>query len=284
MRMFRTATILLALSGAGMLAQDVDISLIEVASVKPVARPAVIGPTQFLPGGRFVAPTATVAELIGVAYQVQDYQVIAADDWIRSELFSVNARLRMDTPANPSAADDSYERIALLVRAVLAERFKLRLRNESRTLPTYSLVAARRDKALGPRLTPSQANCREDGELLKTPQIRCGLHVFTNRLLGVSVPISTLANVLSGRVNRPVLDETGLEGLFDYELTWAADDVLPANAPRANGQGQSSPEPLGPTGPSLFTALQEQLALRLDAARAPVDVLVVAHVARPSPD
>lgn len=280
----------------GMIGQTVDSPTFEVVSVKPYpAQPAVVSPMTVLPGGRLSAPTTTVAQLIGFAYRVQDYQLGTDVPWVRSRWFAVTATARDDASSGVVTAE-TYERVSLMVRGLLADRFKLRVHSEVRSVPTYALTLARSDAVLGPKMSASTEECERVGTAGRGADTtastspptrrRCGLQVFARRLVGVSVPARRLANILSDRLGRPVIDETGLQGAFDYELTWTPDEALDRDAAGSlgqNGQG-SATQAIPSSGPSLVTALQEQLGLRLLSTRAPVEVLVVDQVEQPDAD
>jgi uncharacterized protein (TIGR03435 family) len=144
--------------------------------------------------------------------------------------------------------DAGRERILAMVRNLLAERFQLTVHHESKEMPVLELVIAKG----GPKLRPSP---RADG-----PEVRGG----RSRLIARNVTMEMLAAQLAGRVLvRPILDRTGLKGAFDVDLEWTPDENPDA-------------------GPSVFTALEEQLGLKLEARKGPVDVLVIDHVERPT--
>jgi uncharacterized protein (TIGR03435 family) len=182
------------------------------------------------------------------------------------------------------------------MRSLLAERFKLSVHREKRELPIYELVLARSDGKLGPELRPSSADCRAIIEARKAqgqkPDLpkagerpQCGARVGFGELAAGGQPLLELIALLSSTVQRNVVDRTGLSGNFDIYLKWTPDQLpprpagLPADQPlRINGLA------IDPDGPSIFTALQEQLGLKLESAHGPVDVLVIDHVERPSPD
>ena len=169
-----------------------------------------------------------------------------------------------------------------MLRALLAERFKLVVHRETRDLPIYVLVMARKDGRLGPRLRPSNVDCSATpspaaGGFVAEP---CkGLRNVPGKATGRAVTIQTLARLMSGWVDdhRPVEDRTGLTGNFDIDLDWTPDRPLPpppADAPAlpqvdANGAG-------------LFTALQEQLGLKVESAKNSIATLVVDHAEDPT--
>jgi len=180
-----------------------------------------------------------------------------------------------------------------LVQQLLEERFQLRTHRESRELPIYNLVFARSDHRFGPGLQVAPVDCRpfrsgqrpmSESPIIERPGghviARCGNSMTwdmrtgaTTRLLN-GMPMEQFVDILQAETSRDVHDQTGLTGVFDFDLTF-----VPANPIAAPG----SPRPSG-DGPALTTALQEQLGLKLESARAPVDLLVIDSVARPTPD
>lgn len=217
--------------------------------------------------------------LITNAYNLRPNRLTGGPSWIDNERFDVNARALEGTP-------DSQ--IPLMLRTLLAERFRLAVRNETREEPVYALVAARGDKRLGPGIRPS-TDCVKGGVTagragggLTTPGLeagtpsRCGSQTLTNER-GTTVTsgmrtMADLANLLRGVGEREVVDRTGISGTFDFELRYAPDSV------RATAVDPSQ------LLPDVFTALQEQLGLKLESARGPVQYLVIERIERPTPD
>jgi uncharacterized protein (TIGR03435 family) len=206
--------------------------------------------------------------VIGAYGPLHDIQVTGGPGWINSDRFDIVAKAE----GNPSTD------ARLMLRTLLADRFKLMVHHETRELPVYALVIARRDGKLGPQLRPSNlADCLAAPKL-STPSdpnaaVRCGGGFLRTGELGArAMEFSTLATTVSNLADRPVVDRTGLTGTFDWNLQWTAD---------------RSPSPTGDRSTdsvSLFTALQEQLGLKLEPTRGPVDVLVIDHVERPIED
>jgi uncharacterized protein (TIGR03435 family) len=256
----------------------------EVASVKPNKGD---GPTEsgVQPGGRVTMINVPLRLLIRSAYQVQDEQIVDAPGWISTEHFDVIAKAAGDvpppTPGNPGP-------IQLMMQSLLAERFKLAVHRETRDVPAYALQLVRRDGRPGPQLHRSTVDCAAiaaargpnggppSGPGTDRPQ--CGIRAAGGLMMAGGLPLSQLATLLSSMVQRVVIDKTGLTGNFDFELKWTPDRTpqgAPANAATAPGD---------PDAPSIFTALQEQLGLKLESAKNTVEVLVIDHVERPTPD
>jgi len=180
-----------------------------------------------------------------------------------------------------------------LVQGLLAERFKLVVHRETREIPIYALVMAKADGTRGPQLLPSTTDCdainaaanaaARSGGAPPVPAAAngrplCGTRTTPGRMMAGAVAMSNFARNLSNFAGRITVDKTGLTGLFDLELQWTPDQLPP--------EGSLPPGLPGPPvdGPSLFTAVQEQLGLKLDSQRGPVEVLVIDSAERPTPD
>ncbi|HEY4363610.1 MAG TPA: M56 and DUF3738 domain-containing protein [Bryobacteraceae bacterium] len=235
----------------------------EVATIKP-GEP---GSAQFgvgVRGGQYFATNAPLKIILGDAYGVRDHQITGAPSWMTTERFTIETKA--EPPVSPNTG--GQERMRLMVQSLLKDRFKLALHRESRTLPVYELVVAKGGAKLKNSAGPD-ANGRQ-GIFAK------GL----SGLVGTNMPVTALANLLAQRLGRNIIDKTGLTGKYDFELTYTPDPggpddeifgPLPPDVPHPD-----------PNGPSLFTALQEQLGLRLESSKGPVDVLVIDHVEHPS--
>ncbi len=191
-----------------------------------------------------------------------------------------------------------------MLRALIADRFKLVTHTQSRQLPIYALVIARSDKKLGPQMHPSTSDCeaaagestlkaKEGKEKSKegrgsapaAPRASgqkppCTTRMAPGRLSGSAMTMAGLAGSLSGAVERTVLDRTGMTGAFDVELTWTPDQ-MPQRSAGAD-PSKAKAVKVDPNGPSIFTALREQLGLKLESSKGPVEVLVIDRVERPT--
>ena len=260
----------------------------EVASVKPNKSGENFIRFQNQPGGRFNINNAPLREIIRFAYQLQNFQIVGAPDWIASERFDVVAKAEGDIPPAPPGTVGPMQ---IMLRNLLAERFGLKVRNETREMPRYDLVLARSDGRLGPQLSQSTTDCqaifaaaRRGGGPPPPPapgeRPQCGMRIGPGVLAAGAFPLSQLATALSPMVQRVVVDRTGLTGNFDAELKWTPDQLPQGPAP----PGAPPLPAVDPNGPSIFTALQEQLGLKLESVRGPVDVLVIDSVSQPTPD
>jgi uncharacterized protein (TIGR03435 family) len=246
----------------------------EVASVKPNKSGTPQSGPQMQPGGRLTLTNRTLRYLVQFAYStiespLHDFQIVGGPDWTDRDRFDVTAKMEGNPPPGPATANLAR----MMLRGVLTERFRLKIRKESRELPVYTLVVTRPNGQLGSGLRLRQDSCERfvpppGGPDLKGTMPLCGyLRGGQGTLNYRGVPISSLfrPNALGG-LDRLVIDHTNLQGLFDIDLTWAADTTAADNAP------------------SIFTAVQEQLGLKLEPTRAPVDVLIIDSAERPTPD
>jgi bla regulator protein blaR1 len=256
----------------------------EVASVKP--NHSGDGPNRLAlqPGGRITAENMALRNLVRFAFQLQDFQLVGGPDWIAKERFDVVAKAEHDIVPTPPGTTGPGQ---LMLRSLLADRFKLAIHQEKRELPVYALVVARSDGRLGPQLQRSAVDCQaivtaQLGRGGPAPMVngrpQCGMRNAPGNLIGGGFPLSQLVTALSQFAQRTVVDRTGLTGNFDVELHWTPEQLLtpPPGAPPL--------PPVDPNGPSLFTAVQEQLGLKLESTKDSVEVLVIDHVEHPTPD
>jgi uncharacterized protein (TIGR03435 family) len=212
------------------------------------------------PGGRFLAINMPLVDVIQSAYDLRAFQLVDVPRWVETERFDILARTGRDHYPSVVA-------LRPLVRTLLAERFGLEVEREQRVMQTYALTRLRPDR-LGPQLTPSKADCRSpESRDLANPK-RCGTNLPSmGHLTGTGVTTNSLLFTLIGLVGTFVDDETGLTGAYDFTLKWSpglADD------------------PAAPERVSIFTAVQEQLGLRLEPRRRPVEVIAIKRVERPT--
>jgi uncharacterized protein (TIGR03435 family) len=229
-------------------------------------------------------------ELIVNAYQVQPFRIEGGPSWITTERFDIVAKAEgVLAPSVPFVSGP----IALMIRTLLADRFKLELHNEKREMPILALMLAKADGTLGRQLHPSTTDCaailaaRRGGPPPPRPSfsepIQYGMRMLPGNLSMGGTPLSQFAQYLSGSLQRVVVDQTGLTGNFDLNLTWTPDAVGPP-PPDAPADLAKLIAAIDPNGPSLSTAIQEQLGLKLESTKGPVDVLVIDHVEKPTPD
>ena len=254
--------------------QAVDTLQFEVASVKPNNSGSQNANMELHPGGRITGTNVVLAGLIRTIFNIQPYQLVNAPDWLETARFDIEAKADREYSAREDAP--APELLAML-RNLLADRFKLVVHRELREMPAYALVNAKTDGTLGPQMRRSEIDCEAEAARAfaakrggappgQKPIVRCRISTNAGRIVGTGTTISELMRRLSAPLGRPVVDRTGLSGSFDLELQWSPDQT--ADTP----------------GPSLFTAIQEHLGLRLESQRAPVEVLVIDRLERLTPD
>ena len=240
------------------------------------------------PGGRFTAVNVPLWDLIRQAFAVQRTQIVGAPDWTETARYDIVAKAESEIPRGGPGAPIGP--MNFMMQDLLEDRFKLRAHRETREMPIYALVLARSDRKLGTGLRASSVDCaamRGRGARGGPPpgppppgeRPMCGMRMGPNQVMAGGVPLANLTQILSQYAQRIVVDRTGLEGNFDIDLTFTP-DRMPQGAPPPGAPMPS----IDPNGPSLFTALQEQLGLKLESERAPVEVVVIDHVERPTPD
>ena len=273
----------------------------EVVTVKPVADSS--GPL-----GRFL-PTPQGLEYSGLpigwflrqALQKPDYQIVGAPGWIDTDRYTIMARA-------PAGAPQSAMTVMML--NLLKDRFKLATHSETRELPIFNLVMARADGRPGPDLKATPADCQatiaERNAAaqafaagrgappplpplpdLNAPTAPCGSgRLITGNFAVSGRTIAQFVSTLSDLVGRPVIDKTGLTGLYDFTLKFAPEgrNAGPLGQTLARLGGANPAPPADPNLPSLSAALQEQLGLKLESARGPVEVVIIDRLEKPTPD
>ena len=220
----------------------------DVASIRPNTSGSPRSGTQNLPGGRVTVTNQPLRSMIRTAYGANDLEVVGGPDWIDRDRWDVLAAAAPDSPADAPWRE--------MLKTLLVERFKLRAHFESRERPVYRLVFARADKRLGPQIRTTECGADTPG---------CGtLSANTNgiksgTIRGVARTMAELGTGLSDYAERRVFDATGSEERYDFDLKWSEDL-------------------------SIFTALQEQLGLKLEPASGPLEVLFIDGVEKPAPE
>ncbi len=253
----------------------------EVASIKPAKPGTRGGLLQFGLGGRFVATGITAKLLLEEAYGVKDSQLARAPSWFNSERYDIDAKPE-EAALDKLPLDQRRDKLMQMIQSLLAERFKLSLSHETKELPVYALVVAKN----GPKLHKSTFKPPDKPAPLprspkpgETRRLGGGIAMEgPGRLTSTGIELSMFANVLSRITGRIVIDKTGLPGRYDFTLQWTPDE---RESPVPPGGPGDAPPPES-TGPSLFTAIQEQLGLKLESQKAPMDILVIDHVEKPS--
>jgi uncharacterized protein (TIGR03435 family) len=265
-----TAIVLLAFALVGSraprwiaFAQQTPRPSFEVASIKPgdpSSRQIGIGVRP----GRFIVTNAPLKMMVGFAYDVRDHQISGGPKWLESDRFSIEAKPNNATPI--PAGPEGMGQMRLMLQSLLEDRFKLALHRETKEEQVYELVVAKGGPKLKENSLPDAAG-------------RVGLFgTGRGQITSTAMPISALANFLSQQLGRSVIDKTGLGDKYNFTLTYTPE---PGQGGAFGPPGPDAPPPPDPNGPSIFTALQEQLGLRLESAKGPVDILVIDHAEKP---
>jgi uncharacterized protein (TIGR03435 family) len=229
----------------------------EVATIKPTpednagnGQPSI---TMFLPGGGFHRTNSTLKQLVRIAYGVQDFQVSGGPNWADGDRFDVEAK---------SESNASRDQVLLMIQALLKDRFKLKIRRDTKEGSIYTLLVGKNGSRLQSVPESEPANVR------------------INRFMGKR-SMTQFAEYLSSVVGQPVVDKTALSGFFDIKLEFTPEQFrgrTSANGepPRVNG------ESIDANGPSIFTAIQEQLGLRREPAKGTVQSLIIESAERPT--
>jgi uncharacterized protein (TIGR03435 family) len=262
----------------------------EVVSVKP-SSPDGAGTDMPPVAGRFTASNVSLRQLVVITYDLFDWRIDGGPDWQTSRRFDIRAK------AADSAAD--MDAMRPMLKAVLADRFQLKVHTETREMPIYALIVSR----LSAKVTPSTADCSKAehdlseaaardpetlAKLLAGEGVPCAIMPRPARIAGSmtmranAATMTDLARMLTGATGRMVQDRTGLNGRYDWEMTFDR-----AMRPRTASQSGTNTEAVAPApseSPSLMTALQEQLGLKLESTRGPVEFLVIDGASLPKPD
>ena len=246
----------------------------DVVSVKP--NPSrTRAPMQWQPGGRFVMGLP-IFSLVSIGYLVPGYRIEGLPEWARTTFFDINAQ---------AGRQPEIEERPAYYRGLLVDRFKLAAHIERREMDVYTLTLARSDGRLGPGLRRSDVNCAEIIAAIRkqnmagqrpeapAPGVRptCGAVGGVMSMTAGATELTPLIGMLAGALERPVLDKTGLTGRFDFEFKAAP----PGAGPGAAGTALAELPPV-------FTALEDQLGLKLTAGRGPVEVLVIDRLEMPT--
>jgi bla regulator protein blaR1 len=244
----------------------------EVSTIKPNKNSDMIM-LRYTPDGIFLG-NVTLEFLMKEAFRVEDDRLENLPDWARKDRFDVQAKVaEKDVPVFQNLK--LYQKQQMLI-ALLADRFGLICHQETRELHTYVLLIAKN----GPKMR--QSTTEQDEPDPNGKHTLPLLRMEGTKIEASGAPIESLVRTLSGILESTVIDQTGLAGRYDYTLQWSSDDAV--YAPIPNRTESSGVSPPGHDRPSLSTAIQEELGLRLVKQKAPIDVIVIDHVMRPSPN
>ncbi len=257
----------------------------DVASIKPNKSGGNMVRMMIRPDG-LSAMGGTLQMLIQNAYEIQDFQIVGAPKWVSSDRYDIEAKMdssqieRLKT----LSPDESRLESKRMLQALLANRFQLVVHRETKELPGYALVIAKNGSKLH---DAKPGDTYPNGIKGPDGQPGTGLMIMGGNggpVTGQGISIENLARLLSQQLGRTVLDETGLTGNYDFTLQWTPDDRAGPMSAATQGGGSRSDDapPPDSSGPSIFTAIQEQLGLKLESRKIPVEMLVIDHVEPPS--
>jgi len=251
----------------------------DVASIKPTAPETRGTSLQFQPPNGLRVSNAPLLMLITFAYDVREFQVTGGPGWVGSDRFDLLAKAeraaggddiptdfrKMSDAQREAKAKEMRER----VRALLTDRFQLKVHKETKEGSVYALVVAKN----GSKLQEGKESA--DGQQ--------GMRSNRGELTGMLASIPMVVNFLSGQLGRPVIDKTDLKGKYDFKMKWVPDMGSGGGPmePKNPGGGEGPPAST-PDGPTLFTALQEQLGLKLESQKGPIEMIVIDRVEKPS--
>jgi len=240
-------------------------SSFDVSVIKP-STPGTRDALAIQPGGRFVSNGFSLQALIGLAWHLKGFELSGGDSWTANDRWSIEAKTEEGLVVPAWTPPNIPEEIAIRLRSLLEDRFLLKTHRETRNLPVYRLTVSKN----GEKLTDV-----DPPEAVPGPQ-NSSMRAGPGAVIGSSVPMIQIVTVLSRLMDRPLIDKTGLTGFYSFNLRFAAE-----SAPRALSGASATSTP--PTDdPSLFTALQDQLGLKLESAQEPVEVLVIDSARKPT--
>lgn len=244
----------------------------EVASIKPNATGENGMRIQTTPG-RYIAKNLTARALIMNAFNVKDFQIGGGPAWIASDRFDVDAKTgNADDPEDAKSTKAEMlakaDQIRSMMQSLLADRFKFKMHEESKEAPAYALVVGKN----GPKLKPAEGGA----------EARQMMRMGRGQLSAKKITMDSLASQFSNMVGRPVVNKTGLSGEYDVDLEWTPDSGQAAGPIGGGPTAGDAPPPVDSSGPSIFTAVQEKLGLKLEGTKAPVKVIVIDSIEKPS--
>jgi bla regulator protein blaR1 len=259
----------------------------EVATVKPSASGGNGIRVSVQPGGRFVVNNATLKMVMAVAYRVRDFQISGGPGWTGTDRWDIEAKAeegsipQLTPPFDPTAPNP----LMLMVQSLLEDRFQLKIHREAKEMPVYELAVAKGGAKIklaedqSPPVPPERGAPPPPKPQRGGPMPRGAMGIGRGSIEANGVPIDAFIQGLSQQLGRPIVDKTGMKGFYDIKLQWTPELGVGLVKP-----GGPDPDPplADASSPSIFTAIQEQLGLRLDSAKGPVDILVIDSVQKPT--
>ena len=217
--------------------------------------------------------------IVREAFGLENDRLFGGPGWSKTSMFDIEGKVAPEDA--PKLKTLTMEQRRQMMIALLEERFGLKFHHETRDLPMYELVVAKG----GVKMQASKPD-PEGPDPGPGPVPSPGRHMLMmhgrGHIESTGTAISGLARLLSGQLGRTVVDKTGLTGDFDYKLDWTPDDMASAMTKSGNPAPGDNPSSQDAVGPSLFTALEEQLGLKLESTKGPVDVIVIDQLEQPT--
>jgi bla regulator protein blaR1 len=287
-----TSPILVGLVGAPSIrAQSTSRPEFEVISIKPDRSESGNVSINYQ-AGRFTVRNFSLKRLINNAYSPR--KIVGDPSWLSSEKYDIDAKVEdsLTEKLRKLPIDQQFAQVMLMLQSALEERFQLKVNHESQDLPVYVLVIAKGGPKLTPTTLPPFDPEKQSAANTDTTRVNGNAAAGTRgsripepgHFIATGQPIAVILGILTRELGgQIVLDQTGLKGEYDFTLKWTPDSGFSASAAGSGQDSGTAPLP-DPSGTSIFTALKEQLGLKLETKKAPVDVLVITHVERPSPN
>lgn len=260
---------LLSILGAAVLAipmlcrsQEASKPVFEVASIKP--NRSGVGSAFNGSPNRLVATALSLSFLIREAYGVRDFQLVGGPDWINTDRWDIEAKATEGAISTPAASMD------MMLQSLLEDRFQLKVHREMKELPVYDVTVARGGlkMKLSPDQSPPVRGTGKDGPPRPGEVRRGGMRMGSGEIEASAWTVHNFINLLSRQMDRTLVDKTDVQGFYDIKLEWTPD--------------LSGSPPAGSEPPSIFTALQEQLGLKLESAKGLVEVLMIEDARKPA--
>jgi bla regulator protein BlaR1 len=286
----RNITLGLFIAGVGVIGASAQGTLtsFEVASIKPNATGDHRVSIMTQPGGRFVATGVSLKTLIGFAYGVRDFQILGGPNWLEDDRWDVEAKAQEGSIAVVGPTDSSIPSpVALRLQSLMRDRFRLNVHHDAKELAVYELSIAKGGPKL--KLSEDQSAIQPPEPGSPPPRVpqrgeplpRGSMRVGRGEVEAAGVSLLGLIRALSAQLGANIIDKTRLKGLYNFKLQWIP-DMNQGIGPFGRTGPESPPPASDLSGPSIFTAIQEQLGLRLESVKGPVEVIVIDSVQKPS--
>ena len=256
---------------------DTKLPPFDVVSIKPDKSDSGMVRIMTKPDG-YSATNVSLKMIIQGAYGIREDLISGVPGWGDSERYDIDAKVA--GPDVEVLKKLSPEQRRLMLQSILQDRFKLKAHTETKQLPVFELFVAKG----GPKLKEATPGDTYTNGIKGPDGVARGgmMRVGRGQATGQALPMTSVVNMLSQQLHRTVIDKTGLTGKYDLELTWTPEEGEGMGHPPPAGDAQRADPSSDSSGPSIFTAVQEQLGLKLQSAKGPVETLVIDNVEKPS--